>query len=226
MGEHKDRIHLTGCPAIDLLTDIDLTLTEGIFERYKGVGTKLNENQPYMIVLQHPVTTEFGEGGKQITETLEAVRKFAEEKNIQVVWLWPNVDAGSDDISKTLRKCREENMTKNIHFYKNFSPEDYARLLANCKMIVGNSSSGLREGAYLGVPCVNIGSRQNNRERSENVLNAEHKRSDIYSKMMLQYEKKKYNRSLMFGEGNSGKKMVDILENIDISIKKELNYIK
>ena len=60
MGEQRDRIYLTGCPAIDLLTDIDLTLTEGIFEKYKGVGTKLNENQPYMIVLQHPVTTEFG----------------------------------------------------------------------------------------------------------------------------------------------------------------------
>ena len=68
--------------------------------------------------------------------------------------------------------------------------------------------------------CVNIGSRQNNRERAENVIDAEHKRSDIYKKMMLQYEKKRYSRSLMFGQGDSGKKMVDVLENIDISIKK------
>ena len=153
MGEQKNCIHQTGCPAIDLLTNIDLSLPGDIFRKYKGVGPKLNPERPYIIVLQHPVTTEFGQGGRQIVETLEAVKKYSDDNNIQVVWLWPNVDAGSDDISKILRKFREENKTDKIHFYKNFSPEDYARLLASCKMIVGNSSSGLGESAYLGVPC-------------------------------------------------------------------------
>lgn len=225
MGEQKNCIHQTGCPAIDLLTNIDLSLPEDIFRKYKGVGPKLNTEKPYIIVLQHPVTTEFGQGGQQIVETLEAVKKYSDDNNIQVVWLWPNVDAGSDDISKILRKFREDNKTDKIHFYKNFSPEDYARLLANCKIIVGNSSSGLRESAYLGVPCVNIGSRQSNRERSNNVKDAKHDRLDIYGKMREHNKVDRYKRSLMFGDGKSGEKMVRILETIDLTIKKKLNYL-
>ena len=65
--------------------------------------------QPYIVILQHPVTTEYGSGLKQIKATIDAVKDL----NIQIVWLWPNVDAGSDDISKGLRIFREENKKKN-----------------------------------------------------------------------------------------------------------------
>ena len=120
MGEQKNCIHQTGCPAIDLLTNIDLSLPGDIFRKYKGVGPKLNPERPYIIVLQHPVTTEFGQGGRQIVETLEAVKKYSDDNNIQVVWLWPNVDAGSDDISKILRKFREENKNRQDSFLQEF----------------------------------------------------------------------------------------------------------
>ena len=224
MGEMKEKIYLTGCPAMDLIANKDMELPEDIFQ-HKGVGGSLDRQKPYMIVLQHPVTTEFGEGGKQITETLEAVNQFTSENEIQVVWLWPNVDAGSDDISKILRQYRETHKECKIHFYKNFSPEDYAKLLANCVMIVGNSSSGLREGAYLGIPCINIGSRQENRERSVNVLDASHERQDILQKMRRQAQVKRYEQSNMFGDGTAGAKMVRVLEETDLSIKKKLNYL-
>ena len=224
MGEMKDKIHLTGCPAMDLINRGDLELPRDIF-KHKGVGGSLDPEKPYIIVLQHPVTTEFGEGGKQIAETLEAVNTFTCKNNVQVVWLWPNVDAGSDDISKTLRQYRETHKESKIHFYKNFSPDDYVKLLANCVMIVGNSSSGLREGAYLGIPCVNIGSRQENRERSINVQDADHDKKDILEKMIKQSKAKRYDTSNMFGDGTAGKKMVDVLEHVDLSIKKKLSYL-
>src|SRR5262249_33561314 len=89
MGEREDTIYLTGCPSIDLLDEIDLTLPQDIFERYKGVGSQLDPTKPYIVVLQHPVTTEYGQGFRQINETLTAVDRLRSD-NMQVVWLWPN----------------------------------------------------------------------------------------------------------------------------------------
>ena len=159
MGEEPDTIHLTGCPAIDLVAETDLTLPTDIFSKYRGVGEPLSAEKDFIIVLQHPVTTEYGNGLVQIQETLKSVHAVALE-GMQVVWLWPNVDAGSDQISKGIRTFRELNPTPNMHFFRNFSPEDYVKLLSDARCIVGNSSSGLREGAFLGTPCVNIGARQ------------------------------------------------------------------
>jgi UDP-hydrolysing UDP-N-acetyl-D-glucosamine 2-epimerase len=166
MGENPDFVFNTGCPAIDAISDIDLSMPANLFETYGGVGIPVDPSRPYLVVLQHPVTTEFGSGFSQINETLKAVQ----EHNMQTVWLWPNVDAGSDDISKGLRMFRERNRDAPIHFFRNFAVEDYARLIGNAACLVGNSSSGIREGAYLGVPTVNIGSRQQRRERGGNVI--------------------------------------------------------
>ena len=116
--------------------------------------------------MQHPVTTEYGKGIKQINETINAINYI----KIQTVWLWPNVDAGSDEISKGLRTFREIKKPKLIHFYKNFSPEDFLKLIKNCSCIIGNSSSAIREGSYLGIQAVNIGTRQKGREHGKNII--------------------------------------------------------
>ena len=90
MGEEAERVHMTGCPAIDLMADLDLTLPSDLFSSNKGVGATLDPSQPYLVVLQHPVTTEFGQGFEQVQETLAAVLAL----DMQTAWLWPNVDAG------------------------------------------------------------------------------------------------------------------------------------
>ena len=100
MGEYPETVFWTGCPSMDVVAESDLSLPGDIFEKYKGVGPQLNPSEPYIVVLQHPVTTEYGKGFDQINETIRAI----EEVNMQTVWLWPNVDAGSDDISKGLRE--------------------------------------------------------------------------------------------------------------------------
>ncbi len=220
MGEDPATVYMTGCPSIDAIASLDLSLPPDIFDRYRGVGGDLDPSRPYLVVLQHPVTTEYGRGSDQINETLEAIAAL----EMQTVWLWPNVDAGSDEISKGLRMYRERRNPKNVHFYKNFSVEDYARLIHNCVCLIGNSSSSLREGAFLGVPSVNIGTRQSGRERGANVIDVDYDSGQIEQAVRRQLAVGRYRRSYLLGDGTAGAKIADILANIDFRIQKRLAY--
>lgn len=224
MGEDPARVHLTGCPAIDLLTDIDLDMPHDLLERYKGVGAALDPAKPYLVVLQHPVTTEYGQGFAQINQTLQAIARIG-SRGMQVVWLWPNVDAGSDDVAKGLRMFRETQKPNYIHFYRNFPPEDYARLINNSQCIVGNSSSGLREGAFLGVPCVNIGNRQNGRERAANVRDVSHDALAIEAAIEAQIAHGRYECSHLVGDGKAGRRIANTLADIELNIHKTISYV-
>jgi len=224
MGEQPHTVHLTGCPAIDVLAEIDLSLPADVFKRYRGVGASLDISKPYIVVLQHPVTTEYGDGLAQINETLEAVDRIG-RKGMQVIWLWPNADAGADDVAKGLRLFREHRKPNYLALIRNFGVEDYARVMNSAACIVGNSSSGLREGAFLGTPCVNIGSRQRYRERAQNVIDAPYDADAIHVCMEQQISNGRYPRSLMFGDGQAGKRIADILAAATIRLEKTLNYI-
>ncbi len=222
MGEAPETVFLTGCPAIDLCARLDTSLPEGFFESYGGVGGAVDQSKPYIVVLQHPVTTEFGKGFDHIYETLKGIEQFSGH---QVVWLWPNVDAGSDEISKGLRVYREKHQPKNIHFYRNFSPDDYVRLIANCACLVGNSSSGIREGAFLGVPAVNIGTRQFGRQRGKNVIDVGYSRDEIAAAIRKHLENGRYESDPIYGDGTAGKQIADILAGTEVDIQKKF-YIE
>jgi UDP-hydrolysing UDP-N-acetyl-D-glucosamine 2-epimerase len=220
MGENPDTVHMTGCPALDVLAETDLTLPPDIFTRYGGVGADLDPDKPYLVVLQHPVTTEFGQGFAQINETLQAVHPLG----MQTVWLWPNVDAGSDDVSKGLRMFREKHRPANFEFFRNFATEDYARLIRNCACLVGNSSSALREGAFLGVPAVNIGTRQQGRERGENIAQVDYDAAQIRAAIERQIAHGRFPSSPIFGDGKAGQRIADILATATFRIQKRLHY--
>ena len=220
MGEEEVRVHMTGCPAIDLIADLDLALPPDLFTSNKGVGATLDPSQPYLVVLQHPVTTEFGQGFGQVQETLAAVLAL----DMQTAWLWPNVDAGSDDVSKGLRMHREINGDGKLHFYRNFTPEDYARLIANAACLIGNSSSGLREGAFLGTPTVDVGTRQARREHGENVVHAGYDRAEVETKARQQIAHGRYSKSALFGDGSAGRQIADVLAGAPVSVQKRLSY--
>ena len=108
LGESPENVHSVGCPRIDLISKIlnnqAKILNSNLFN--KGVGSILDVNKPFLLVSQHPVTTEFGAGEKQITSTLEAIKEI----NIPSIILWPNADAGSDDIARGIRKWREKKL--------------------------------------------------------------------------------------------------------------------
>jgi len=220
MGEDPEKVFLTGCPAIDIVADLDLTPSDDLLKKYKGVGPDLDIHRPYLVVLQHPVTTEYGSGFEQINETLKAVKSI----RTQTVWLWPNVDAGSDSISKGLRMFRENEKPDYIHFYRHFSVEDYARLIANCGCLVGNSSSGIREGSFLGVPAVDIGTRQAFRERGSNCINVGYNSREIEEAIRQQIKNGRYPSDKTYGDGKAGKRIADILAEVNIKIQKRLMY--
>lgn len=224
MGEQKDAIYLTGCPSIDIVAETDKMLPADMFERNRGSGATLSHDKDYIIVLQHPVTTEFESSFDQINATLDAIHPLALE-GMQVVWLWPNVDAGSDDVSRGIRMFREKNDAPNMHFYKNFGPEEYVQLLANARCIVGNSSSGLREGAYLGTPCVNIGTRQHGRERAANVVDVGYDAEEIGAAIRNQIAHGPYETSSLVGDGTAGQQIADILAKHQFKIQKTISYL-
>ena len=175
--------------------------------------------------MHHPETTKFTQTYKQIRETIDAIIKI---KGIKIVWLWPNIDAGSDIISKQLRVIRENKLMTNISFFKNFSPEEYIKLIYNCECLVGNSSSGIRESSFLSIPVVNIGFRQKNREQGFNVINVGYDKNQIYNAIIKQMKNKKIKKSLLYGNGLAYKKIFKILNEIlkkHVSVEKQLNYL-
>src|SRR5262249_19990863 len=158
MGEDPSTVFITGCPSIDIAADVlnDPSLNFDPFQTYGGVGPKLDLSEGYLVVMQHPVTTEYEKARAHVVETLYAVR----DSGLPTLWFWPNVDAGSDGTSNGIRSFRENERPGNIHFFKNMYPSDFLRLLYNSRGLIGNSSVGIRECSFLGVPVVNVGSRQ------------------------------------------------------------------
>ena len=221
MGENPDYVFNFGCPAMDLLVHSDLGIDNDIMARYGGVGYEIDWTKPYVLMVQHPVTTSYGNGRREVAETLEALKTC---QGVQKVVLWPNIDAGSDDVSKGIRVFREHNMQENFRFFKNFSPEDYARVLNNALCCVGNSSSFIREGSFLGVPCVIAGDRQEGREHGKNAVYAAYDRDDIALKIQQQLCNGRYASDNLFGSGKAGVMIADKLASIDISIRKQNTY--
>lgn len=222
LGEKEEDVHLVGCPRMDLVADI---LREkgalNAAELFKdGVGAALDLSKPFILVSQHPVTTEFGEGERQITATLEAVARTG----LPAIVLWPNADAGSDDIARGMRKWREQGKDANMHFFKNLPIDVYVRLMKQTACLVGNSSSGIREGAFIGTPCVNIGSRQTMRERGDNVLEIENNVDAIEAAIRKQVAHGPYKMAPIYGDGTAGRQIAEVLSTKTVQVQKRITY--
>ena len=223
MGENPETVYVVGCPRIDLIAEVtqnEYLMADRSWLEHEGVGGHIDPEEPFLLVSQHPVTTEYGQGEQQINETLMAVY----ELDMPTIMLWPNVDAGSDDISRGMRKFREHHHHKQIRFYKNFPAETYMRLLMHCACTIGNSSAAIREGAFLGVPAVNIGTRQDGRERGENVIDVSYDRGQIRGAVQQQLQNGRYTSDSLYGDGQAGERIADILSKCSFNIQKRLVY--
>jgi UDP-hydrolysing UDP-N-acetyl-D-glucosamine 2-epimerase len=222
LGEKPEDVHLVGCPRMDLVADIFREKGElNASELFKdGVGAALDLSRPFILVSQHPVTTEFGEGESQITATLEAVARTG----LPAIVLWPNADAGSDDIARGMRKWREQGKDANMHFFKNLPIDVYVRLMKQTACLVGNSSSGIREGAFIGTPCVNIGSRQTMRERGDNVIEVENDLGAIEGAIRKQIAHGPYAMAPIYGDGTAGVRIAEILSTKTVQVQKRITY--
>ena len=223
MGETPDKVYITGCPSIDLAMQACDTQQQDISkltEQLGGVGASVNLNDPYIIVMQHPVTTEYMQARTHVEETLAAIHRC----NIPTLWFWPNVDAGSDGTSKGIRAFRENNPDNHIHFVKNLPPESFIQLLNRSQCIVGNSSVGIRESAFIGAPSVNIGSRQNGRDRGANVIDVNYHRDEIVEALQKQIDHGKYDSDSLYGNGQAGERIANVIANADNKTEKTLCY--
>lgn len=222
MGEEPGCVHVTGCPSIDLVLEIlpNPSLDFDPFERYGGVGPRLELDHGYLVVMQHPVTTEHEQARSHVLETLQAVKRL----DIPTLWFWPNVDAGADGTSSGIRMFREQCRPANIHFFKNMPPTDFLRLLYNSRCLVGNSSVGIRECSYLGVPVVNIGSRQSGRDRGANVIDVDHDRNTIMSAINQHARNGRYPQDHLYGDGHAGVRIAESLLGASLNIEKRLAY--
>lgn len=223
MGEGPETVHVVGCPRIDLVAEIVRTdghLPDRSWLEQEGVGGHTSFDEPFLLVSQYPVTTEYGDGETQITETLLAIQ----ELKIPTIMLWPNVDAGSEDVSRGMRKFREHYSHDHIRFYKNFPVETFIRLMMHCGCIVGNSSAPIREGAYIGVPAVNVGTRQMGRERGANVIDVAYDRDQILEAIRRQLNHGRYPSQPIYGDGQAGRRIADIMATCSVQVQKRINY--
>lgn len=223
MGENPQDVYVVGNPALDVIKEMDIAINSDDFwlkyvDKYKGVGDKINLEEPYLICMQHPVTTETEKGRQHVNELAQAIIDI----DMPAFWFWPNNDAGSNEITKPLREIREKGFFKKIHFFRSLDVEDYLKLLYHSKCIVGNSSSGIMESGFMGVPAVNTGNRQAGRERSVNVLDVDFDKNLIIEAVKKQLAHGRYKPDYLFGDGNASARIVNILSNLrEIKIQKQ-----
>jgi len=144
--------------------------------------------------------------------------------DMPTIMLWPNADAGSEDVARGMRKFREHFPHDHIRFYKNFPVETYVRLMLHCSCMVGNSSAVIREGAFLGVPAVNIGTRQTGRERGSNVVDVGYDREQIVNAIKHQSGNGRYPSDPIYGDGHAGERIANILATCSINLQKRMSY--
>jgi UDP-hydrolysing UDP-N-acetyl-D-glucosamine 2-epimerase len=196
----KQHVYQTGCPSIDVakqaLNDPPVTETE-----LGGSGAPVCLTKPFLVILQHPVTSEADQALAQMHATLQGTRNH----DVQRVILWPGEDAGADQISKAIRNERR------AHTVRNLPPVRFLKLLTQARVLVGNSSAGIREASYLGVPVVNIGSRQQGRERASNVIDVPHDVDAIRDAIAMQLAHGPFPSSTLYGSGNAGEQIAEVI---------------
>jgi len=223
MGEPESSVFCVGSTSLDILKELNSNDLEPVrtFQKRYGVGEVIDlVPGKYLIVIQHPVTTEYETSLDDVTQTIIAIQNLS----LPTVWIWPNMDAGSDGVSRAIRRFREEQRPQYVHFHKSLPIETFGPLLNNAGCILGNSSSGIREAEFLGTPSVNVGSRQSGRTRGYNVIDVNNDCLKIQQAVSKQLSHGRYNSELIYGDGNAAARIMSVLENHEIPQQKQNSY--
>jgi len=220
MGEEEWRINIIGAPALDTILNEKLPTREELFKKLR-----LDPKNKVILVAQHPVSEEVDNAGKQMKETLLAVKRF----NLPVVVIYPHADAGGRMI---IREISKERKNPNFNIFPSLTYKDFLALEREASVWVGNSSGAMIESSSFATPVVNIGNRQSGRQHGENVLNTGYNQNQISSAIRKSLEDKDYLKSLKriknpWGDGKTGPRVAKILENITIDdrlLTKQITY--
>lgn len=221
MGEDDWRISIVGAPGLDSILNKELLSKEDIQKKFM-----INFDEPFILLVQHSVSTEPEDAKSQIIETLEAIK----ELKLQTIIIYPNSDAGGREIIKQIRIVDKLDFIK---AYKSLPHLEYLSIMKYANVMVGNSSSGIIESSSFQLPVVNIGIRQDDRERSTNVIDVrkheKEKIAEAIKKALYNDEFKKivYTCTNPYGDGKASKRIVKKLNEIKINkklIQKKLSY--
>ncbi|TET38148.1 MAG: UDP-N-acetylglucosamine 2-epimerase (hydrolyzing) [Planctomycetota bacterium] len=213
MGEEKSRIHIVGAPALDTIRGLNLAPAKDIIEKYyNGLAGKR-----HAILVQHSVTSEPEKSGLQIKATLNALAA----SDCGVLAFYPTNDAGCDAIIEALNKPK---WRKFMRVLKSLPHEEYLSLLSAVDFIIGNSSGGIIEAASFRTPVINLGIRQNGREKAQNVVDCEFKTGKIKQAIRYVLTNKTFRRRLSriknpYGDGRAASRIVKVLANLRLDHK-------
>lgn len=219
MGEKPETILCVGCPSSDLAKTLDRKLDPAVLSN-RGHGAVIDVDKPFLLVVFHPTTTEFGGERSQ----MEAVLAALNELKMQTLLLWPNIDAGSDHISKAIRDFRNQNEAPWLRTLTNLTPEYYLKVLANTACAVGNSSSFVRDAGFFGTPVALVGGRQRFRESDRNVVHVAPQKDEVVATIRKQLAVGRYPPSTLYGDGTVAERFVAKLETIVPYVQKHLAY--
>lgn len=213
MGERPDMVCVTGAPGLDSITRLKVAEKDALFNRYA-----LKAGMPLVLVLFHPVVQQAGSLSSQVNDLLSTVL----ELDMQVLVLMPNSDAGGSIIKDEIDKFKShKNLKTAVHVARN----DFLSLVAYSEVLVGNSSCGIIEAASLATPVLNIGSRQNFRERNHNVVDVDANKVDIRQGLDKALALRGREWSNVYGDGSASDNIVQFLDNltIDTTILEKVN---
>ncbi|TCO06856.1 UDP-N-acetylglucosamine 2-epimerase [Natronoflexus pectinivorans] len=198
MGELEDAIFTIGSPDIDVMFSDNLPKLEKVKEYYEIPFSQ------YGVLMFHPVTTEYEALAQYADNLVKAVMK----SNINYVVVYPNNDWGSDIILKAYETFTNQ---PNFRVFPSIRFEYFLVLIKNAKFLIGNSSAGIREAPYYGLPSINIGTRQNNRALNDSIINCGYGQSDIEKAIQDALVQKHIDSSYQFGSGNSAQLFINEL---------------
>ena len=209
MGEQEFRIFNVGAPQLDNIVGREYPPRVMALD-----GKALDLGQPYLLVMQHPVLVELEDVGEQVLQTIRA----AVASGLPVVCIYPNTDQGYRHILEVIETTRS---LQQVRIVSNLPREDFLTLLANCAVLVGNSSSGILEAPSFRVPVVNIGIRQRGRPQASNIINCGYAEEEIGEAIRTALEDPDFRARCAaavnpYGDGRSGERICEILSQITI----------
>ena len=218
MGERQEYVFNFGSPDVEVIKKIlkNKINKNSIKLDEFGSGFDVNINKDFVIIMYHPVNSET----ENLSENTKNILQAVNDLGIQTIWFWPNFDAGAELISHELRIFKDEVSGHKIKFLRYLHPKEFSILLNKSKCLIGNSSAGIKECSFLGVPVVNIGSRQSNRLRSENVIDCGNSEKEIKKAIEKQIEKGRYKSSNLYHAKETSKEIAKVLVKVNLYTQK------
>ncbi len=219
LGEYPESVRIVGSPSFDLLSDTECDGRRRLQDRLSAMSD-IDLTKPFLLVSQHPVVTEYDDAQAQYDVLANAVLAL----NLPTVWIWPNNDAGAQYVRRPLARLKSEAPGSPVCVLAGIPIEEYGAALKGTVCLLGNSSSGIRESAFLGTPVVNIGSRQTGRDRGANVVDVPCETAAITGAVRKQIANGRYKPDFRYGDGAAGLKIAAFLADYRPPLDKTITY--